>query len=665
YIGGQWVPPVKGEYFENPSPVTGEVFTEVARSTAEDIEKALDAAHAAAPDWGKTSVAERAVILNRIADRIEENLELLAVAETWDNGKPIRECLNADLPLAADHFRYFAGAIRAQEGTLSQIDDDTVAYHFHEPLGVVGQIIPWNFPILMATWKLAPALAAGNAVVLKPAEQTPASILVLVGLIGDLLPDGVLNIVNGFGAEAGKPLASNPRIKKIAFTGETTTGRLIMQYASQNLIPVTLELGGKSPNIFFDDVAAHNDAFYDKALEGFAMFSLNQGEVCTCPSRALVQEGIYDSFVADGIARVEATTQRDPLDTDTMIGAQASNDQLEKILSYLDIGRQEGAKLLTGGERADLGGHLSGGYYVTPTVFEGDNSMRIFQEEIFGPVLALTRPRADVRGGPRGPCAGAPPCPRRRPGHLDRQRHPLRARLGRVEPAAEHHLPGGPRDPGRPRVGEQLPLLPRARGVRRVQVLRHRPREPPDDARPLPADQEPPGQLLGEQARLLLSRPGPRFRPTLGLRALPRAPRPLRDTRLPRGDDDAPPARCARYEPLDPARRHGERPDPDGPDPRGGSAPLGLLREDPPRGQPHPVRGGRADADHRRGAVRVQVRERPSAEPGARAADGHRLRRARRHGQRLPVLLRRDDAADRGAHRGAVGARGTGARPCR
>ncbi|HLQ79653.1 MAG TPA: aldehyde dehydrogenase [Brachybacterium sp.] len=395
YIGGQWVPPVKGEYFENPSPVTGEVFTEVARSTAEDIEKALDAAHAAAPDWGKTSVAERAVILNRIADRIEENLELLAVAETWDNGKPIRECLNADLPLAADHFRYFAGAIRAQEGTLSQIDDDTVAYHFHEPLGVVGQIIPWNFPILMATWKLAPALAAGNAVVLKPAEQTPASILVLVGLIGDLLPDGVLNIVGGFGAEAGKPLASNPRIKKIAFTGETTTGRLIMQYASQNLIPVTLELGGKSPNIFFDDVAAHNDAFYDKALEGFAMFSLNQGEVCTCPSRALVQEGIYDSFVADGIARVEATTQGDPLDTDTMIGAQASNDQLEKILSYLDIGRQEGAKLLTGGERADLGGHLSGGYYVTPTVFEGDNSMRIFQEEIFGPVLALTRFRDD------------------------------------------------------------------------------------------------------------------------------------------------------------------------------------------------------------------------------------------------------------------------------
>ncbi|MGO1946959.1 MAG: aldehyde dehydrogenase, partial [Brachybacterium alimentarium] len=329
YIGGQWVPPVKGEYFENPTPVTGEVFTEVARSTAEDIEVALDAAHAAAPAWGKTSVAERAIILNKIADRIEENLELLAVAETWDNGKPIRECLNADLPLAADHFRYFAGAIRAQEGSLSQIDDDTVAYHFHEPLGVVGQIIPWNFPILMAVWKLAPALAAGNAIVLKPAEQTPASILVLAELIDDLLPDGVLNIVNGFGAEAGKPLASNKRIAKIAFTGETTTGRLIMQYASQNLIPVTLELGGKSPNLFFEDVAWAKDDYYDKALEGFAMFALNQGEVCTCPSRALVQESIYDSFVADGLQRVEATTQGDPLDTDTMIGAQASNDQLE------------------------------------------------------------------------------------------------------------------------------------------------------------------------------------------------------------------------------------------------------------------------------------------------------------------------------------------------
>ncbi|GAB3709985.1 acetaldehyde dehydrogenase ExaC [Mariniluteicoccus flavus] len=389
YIGGQWVAPVKGDYFENPSPVTGQTFCEVARSTAEDIELALDAAHRAAPAWGRTSPAERAVILNKIADRIEENLEKIAVAETWDNGKPVRECLAADIPLAIDHFRYFAGAIRAQQGTLSQIDDDTVAYHFHEPLGVVGQIIPWNFPILMATWKLAPALAAGNCIVLKPAEQTPASIMLLMEIIGDLLPEGVLNIVNGFGAEAGKPLASNKRIAKIAFTGETTTGRLIMQYASQNLIPVTLELGGKSPNIFFDDVAQDKDDYYDKALEGFAMFSLNQGEVCTCPSRALVQKGMYDSFVGDALKRVEATKQGNPLDTDTMIGAQASNDQLEKILSYLQIGKDEGAKILTGGERAGFGGDLENGFYITPTVFEGTNSMRIFQEEIFGPVLAL------------------------------------------------------------------------------------------------------------------------------------------------------------------------------------------------------------------------------------------------------------------------------------
>ena len=315
----------------------------------------------------------------------------LAVAETWDNGKPVRESIAADLPLAVDHFRYFAGAIRAQEGSIGEIDEDTVAYHFHEPLGVVGQIIPWNFPILMAVWKLAPALAAGNCVVLKPAEQTPWSILKLIELVGDLLPDGVLNIVNGFGVEAGKPLASSPRIAKIAFTGETTTGRLIMQYASQNLIPVTLELGGKSPNIFFEDVASQRDAFYDKALEGFTMFALNQGEVCTCPSRALIQDSIYDEFLGDALARVGAIRQGNPLDTDTMIGAQASNDQLEKILSYIDIGKQEGAKVLTGGARADLGGELSGGYYVQPTVFEGDNSMRIFQEEIFGPVVSVTR----------------------------------------------------------------------------------------------------------------------------------------------------------------------------------------------------------------------------------------------------------------------------------
>ncbi|MNW40363.1 EPTC-inducible aldehyde dehydrogenase [compost metagenome] len=391
YIGGQWVAPAKGMYFENVTPVTGKVFCEVARSTAEDIETALDAAHAAAPAWGKTSPAERAVILNKIADRIEENLEMMAVAETWDNGKAIRECLNADLPLAVDHFRYFAGAIRAQEGSLSQLDDDTTAYHYHEPLGVVGQIIPWNFPILMAVWKLAPALAAGNAIVLKPAEQTPVSILVLMELIGDLLPAGVLNVVNGFGVEAGKPLASNKRIRKIAFTGETTTGRLIMQYASENLIPVTLELGGKSPNIFFEDIAAKDDAFYDKAQEGFTLFALNQGEVCTCPSRALIQESIYDRFMGDVVARTKAIKQGHPLDTDTMMGAQASNDQLEKILSYMDIGKSEGAKVLLGGGRADLGGELSGGFYVQPTIFEGTNDMRIFQEEIFGPVVAVTK----------------------------------------------------------------------------------------------------------------------------------------------------------------------------------------------------------------------------------------------------------------------------------
>jgi aldehyde dehydrogenase len=391
YIGGEYVPPATGHYFENPTPVTGQVFTEIARGTAADIERALDAAHGAAPAWGRTSVAERAVILNQIADRMQANLEVLAVAETWDNGKPVRESLAADIPLAIDHFRYFAGAIRAQEGGISEIEDDLVAYHYHEPLGVVGQIIPWNFPILMAVWKLAPALAAGNAVVLKPAEQTPASIHVLLSIIGDLLPPGVLNVVNGFGVEAGKPLASSSRIRKIAFTGETTTGRLIMQYASENIIPVTLELGGKSPNIFFEDVAAAHDAFYDKALEGFTMFALNQGEVCTCPSRALIQASIYDQFLGDAIKRTEAVVQGHPLDTETALGAQASNDQLEKILSYIDIGRQEGARVVTGGSRAELGGDLAGGYYVQPTIFEGHNKMRIFQEEIFGPVVSVTR----------------------------------------------------------------------------------------------------------------------------------------------------------------------------------------------------------------------------------------------------------------------------------
>ncbi|RSN65986.1 aldehyde dehydrogenase [Amycolatopsis sp. WAC 04182] len=391
YIGGEYVPPASGQYFENPTPVTGQVFTEVARGTAADIDRALDAAEGAAAAWGRTSVDERANVLLRIADRMEQNLEAIAVAESWENGKPVRETLAADIPLAIDHFRYFAGALRAQEGGISQIDDNTVAYHFHEPLGVVGQIIPWNFPLLMAVWKLAPALAAGNAIVLKPAEQTPASIHLLMSLIGDLIPPGVLNIVNGFGVEAGKPLASSNRVRKVAFTGETTTGRLILQYASENIIPVTVELGGKSPNIFFDDVAAANDAFYDKAQEGFALFALNQGEVCTCPSRALIQSGIYDRFLGDAVERVKKIKQGHPLDTETQIGAQASNDQLEKILSYIDIGQKEGAKILTGGERSDLGGELSGGYYVQPTVFEGDNKMRIFQEEIFGPVVSVAK----------------------------------------------------------------------------------------------------------------------------------------------------------------------------------------------------------------------------------------------------------------------------------
>ena len=396
FIGGKWVEPKSGRYFDNTSPVNGQVLCEVARSDAADVDAALDAAHAAKEAWGKTSPAERAVILNKIADRIEENLPKLAAAETWDNGKPIRETTHADLPLAIDHFRYFAGAIRAQEGGISEIDHDTVAYHFHEPLGVVGQIIPWNFPLLMAVWKLAPALAAGNCVVLKPAEQTPASILVLMEVIGDLLPAGVINVVNGFGLEAGKPLASSPRIAKIAFTGETTTGRLIMQYASQNLIPVTLELGGKSPNIFFSDVTAEDDDFFDKAIEGFVMFALNQGEVCTCPSRALIHEKIYDKFMERALKRVEAIVQGDPLDPATMIGAQASSEQLEKILSYIDIGKQEGAQVLTGGGRNELAGDLAGGYYVKPTVFKGTNKMRVFQEEIFGPVVSVTTFKDDA-----------------------------------------------------------------------------------------------------------------------------------------------------------------------------------------------------------------------------------------------------------------------------
>ncbi|MCA0351551.1 MAG: aldehyde dehydrogenase family protein [Chloroflexi bacterium] len=390
YINGEFVEPVKGMYFENISPVNGKPFCEIPRSTAEDIEKALDAAHAAKAAWGATSPAQRANILNKIADRMEANLEMLAVAETWENGKPVRETLAADLPLAIDHFRYFAGVIRAQEGSAATIDENTIAYHFYEPLGVVGQIIPWNFPLLMATWKLAPALAAGNCVVLKPAEQTPSTILVLMELIGDLIPAGVVNVVNGFGIEAGKPLASSNRIAKIAFTGETTTGRLIMQYASENIIPVTLELGGKSPNIFFEDVLSKQDAFVDKALEGFTMFALNQGEVCTCPSRALIQKSIYGEFLERAVERTKRCIQGNPLDPATMVGAQASNDQFEKILSYLAIGRDEGAKVLVGGAKAELSGDLAEGYYIQPTIFAGNNRMRIFQEEIFGPVVSVT-----------------------------------------------------------------------------------------------------------------------------------------------------------------------------------------------------------------------------------------------------------------------------------
>ncbi|HNH16635.1 aldehyde dehydrogenase [Zoogloea sp.] len=390
FIGGKWVAPLKGEYFDVITPITGKPYTQVARSQAEDVELALDAAHAAADKWGKTSPAERSNILLKIADRLEANLEKLAYAETVDNGKPIRETLNADIPLAVDHFRYFAGCLRAQEGTISEINEDTVAYHIHEPLGVVGQIIPWNFPILMAAWKLAPALGAGNCVVLKPAESTPISILVLAELIADLLPPGTLNIVNGYGREAGMPLATSKRIAKIAFTGSTATGKIIGQAAASNLIPATLELGGKSPNIFFADVMDKDDGFLDKAIEGMVLFAFNQGEVCTCPSRALIQESIYDKFIERVLPRVAAIKQGSPLDTDTMIGAQASQMQIDKITEYLAVGKQEGAQCLIGGERAHLSGDLSEGYYIQPTLFKGHNKMRIFQEEIFGPVLAVT-----------------------------------------------------------------------------------------------------------------------------------------------------------------------------------------------------------------------------------------------------------------------------------
>ena len=390
FIGGKFVAPVKGEYFDVSTPITFKPYTKVARSSAEDIELALDAAHAAADKWGRTSATERSNVLLKIADRLEQNLEILAYAETVDNGKPLRETLNADIPLAVDHFRYFAGCVRAQEGGISEVDENTVAYHFHEPLGVVGQIIPWNFPILMAAWKLAPAIGAGNCVVLKPAESTPVSILILAELIADLLPPGVLNIVNGFGREAGVPLANSTRINKLAFTGSTSTGRLIGQAAANNLIPATLELGGKSPNIFFEDIMDADDAFFDKAIEGLVLFAFNQGEVCTCPSRALIQESIYDKFIARCVDRVKAITEGNPLDTETMMGAQASDEQMSKILSYIELGKQEGAELLVGGGRASRPGELAEGHYIQPTMFKGHNKMRIFQEEIFGPVLAVT-----------------------------------------------------------------------------------------------------------------------------------------------------------------------------------------------------------------------------------------------------------------------------------
>ncbi|MFB2587303.1 aldehyde dehydrogenase family protein [Acinetobacter sp. c1-l78] len=387
FIGGEWVAPAKGEYFDNISPVDGQVFTKVARSTVEDLELALDDAHAAKEQWGKTSPATRAKILNQIADRLEQNLEMLAIAETWENGKPVRETLAADIPLAIDHFRYFAGCIRSQEGGISEIDHDTVAYHFHEPLGVVGQIIPWNFPILMAAWKLAPALAAGNCIVLKPAEQTPSTIMLVMELIADILPKGVVNVINGYGEEVGRPLATSPRIAKIAFTGSTQVGQMIMQYATENIIPVTLELGGKSPNIFFADVMDAEDDYLEKALEGFAMFALNQGEVCTCPSRALVHESIAEKFLAKAVERVKRIKTGHPLDTDTMIGAQASQEQQDKILGCIKNGQNEGAKVLTGGTARQ---EIDGGFYIEPTIFQGNNQMSIFQEEIFGPVLAVT-----------------------------------------------------------------------------------------------------------------------------------------------------------------------------------------------------------------------------------------------------------------------------------
>lgn len=389
YIGGRWTAPVKGQYFDNITPVTGEAFCEIPRSTSEDIELALDAAHAVKSAWGKTSVTTRSNLLLKVADRIEENLEALAVAETWDNGKAVRETLAADIPLSADHFRYFAGCIRAQEGSTADIDEHTASYHFHEPLGVVGQIIPWNFPLLMAAWKLAPALAAGNCVVLKPAEQTPASILVLMELIGDLFPAGVINVVNGYGPEAGEALATSTRIAKIAFTGSTPTGSHILKCASANIIPSTVELGGKSPNIYFEDIMKQEDNYLSKCVEGTVLAFFNQGEVCTCPSRALIQESIYDDFMSMVVERTQSIKRGNPLDTDTQVGAQASREQFDKIMGYLELGRKEGVEFLTGGQAESLGG-FENGFYIQPTLMKGRNHMRVFQEEIFGPVIGVT-----------------------------------------------------------------------------------------------------------------------------------------------------------------------------------------------------------------------------------------------------------------------------------
>ncbi len=477
FIGGHWVEPTTGEYRDNLTPVTGEAFTTVAHSAPADIELALDAAHAARDAWGETSTTERSRVLNKVADALEDNLEMLAIAESWENGKPVRETLAADLPLAIDHFRYFASVIRGEEGAISEIDKDTIAYHFREPLGVVGQIIPFNFPLLMAAWKIAPALAAGNCTVLKPASPTPWSILKLAEVVQDVLPPGVLNIVNGPGGEIGKALASNKRIAKIAFTGETVTGRLIMQYAAQNIIPSTTELGGKSPNVFFEDVMDADDDFLDKTIEGLVLYAFNKGEVCTCPSRALIQESIYDEFMPRVLERIRAIKQGHSLDPATMIGPQVSAAQLEKVESYVKIGRDEGAEVLVGGERPDLGFRAGG-----RLLLRADRPARDERHaRLPGGDLRTRRLRDEVQGRGRRP--------------EDRQRHALRPWCRSVDPRHVTGLPDGPWHQGRPGVDQLLPPVPGPRGVRRLQGLRRRPREPQDDARPLLADQVPAGEL--------------------------------------------------------------------------------------------------------------------------------------------------------------------------